>query len=52
MKLPRRICSPGLYKADLICGKVDGLFVDLGDLGEGNSRFNIPQVKIIEEQTL
>ena len=35
MKLPRRTYSPGFYKADLICGKVDGLFVNLGDLGEG-----------------
>ena len=35
MKSPRRTCSPGFCKADLICGKVDGLFVDLGDLGEG-----------------
>ena len=29
------MCSPGFYKADLICGKVDRLFVNLGDLGEG-----------------
>ena len=35
MKLPRRICSPGFYKADLIYGKVDRLFVNLGDLEEG-----------------
>ena len=35
MKSPRRICSPGFYKADLICGKVDRLFVNLGDLREG-----------------
>ena len=35
MKLPRRIYSPGLYKADLICGKVDRLFVNLGELEEG-----------------
>ena len=35
MKSPRRIYSPGFYKADLIYGKVDGLFVNLGDLGEG-----------------
>ena len=35
MKLPRRTCSPGFYKADLIYGKVDRLFVNLGDLGEG-----------------
>ena len=35
MKLPRRIYSPGFYKADLICGKVDRLFVNLGDLEEG-----------------
>ena len=35
MKLSRRICSPGFYKADLICGKVNRLFVNLGDLEEG-----------------
>ena len=35
LKLPRRIYSSGFYKADLICGKIDRLFVDLGDLGEG-----------------
>ena len=34
MKLPRRIYSPGLYKADLIYSKVDRLFVNLGDFGE------------------
>ena len=26
---------PRFYKADLICGKVDRLFVNLGNLGEG-----------------
>ena len=35
MKLPRRIYSPGFYKADLICSKVDRLFVNLGDFKEG-----------------
>ena len=35
MKSPRRIYSPGFYKADLIYGKVDRLFINLGDLGEG-----------------
>ena len=35
MKSPRRIYSPGFYKTDLIYGKVDRLFVNLGDLGEG-----------------
>ena len=34
MKLPRRIYSPGFYKADLIYSKVDRLFVNLGDLGK------------------
>ena len=35
MKLSRRIYSPGFYKADLICGKVNRLFVNHGDLEEG-----------------
>ena len=35
MKLPRRTYSLGFYKADLICGKVDRLFINLGDFGEG-----------------
>ena len=35
LKLPRRIYSPGFYKTDLIYGKVDRLFVNFGDLGEG-----------------